>query len=246
MSYRSRPTIASQWANNTMECPRSSRYESSRIWDWHRIIVTILGGQVSLLYYRFNERERLTFLLWSLSLYHPAPSNAGTANLNNTKITKPAQWDLRDFDSVVLPVHEVSAYLEKALTSLGLYTEARASFITYVLIYCYSDLTWLFHHGLCRFWSPSFLKHNQIALRFIPQADYNRLAPLDINPEPDVVTRIFMLFKGVTDPEAWPCARRRARYDVSFWTHVVGVDAAAALNKELSRVLEWAAMEISS
>lgn len=41
-------------------------------------------------------------------------------------ITKPAQRDLRDFDSVVLPVHEVSAYLKKTLTSLGLHTEARS------------------------------------------------------------------------------------------------------------------------
>lgn len=75
-------------------------------------------------------------------------------------------------------------------------------------------------------------------MRSISRADYNRLAPLDINPGPDVVIHIFMLFKDVTDFGAWPCARRRAQWDVSFQTHVAEVDAAATLNKELPRVLE--------
>jgi len=41
--------------------------------------------------------------------------------------------DLYDSDSVVLPVLDVTSYLEKTLQVLGLHTEARTSFITCVL-----------------------------------------------------------------------------------------------------------------
>lgn len=148
---------------------------------------------------------------------------------------------------MVLPIGKVTPYLEKALAGLGLHIEARTSFITFVLqiILIFGSLL-IIPRFVNRFWLPSFLKHSHIALRFIPQADYSRIAPLDISPEPDVVTRIFMLFKGVSDPEVWPHARRRALEDVSFWANVVGVDVAAALNKDLSRVLEWGAIDVAS
>ncbi|KAG5350907.1 hypothetical protein C0989_008805 [Termitomyces sp. Mn162] len=96
------------------------------------------------------------------------------------------------------------------------------------------------------YWLPSFLNHKYIALRFMPQAEYSRIAPLDIKPEPDVITRVFMLFQGVKDLEAWPLSRKRAFDNVSYWATTVGVDSAAAFNKDLSRVLEWGAMEVPS
>lgn len=80
----------------------------------------------------------------------------------------------------------------------------------------------------------------------MPQTEYSRIVPLDIEPEPDVITRVFMLFQGVKDLDFWPSARRRAYDDVSYWAAIVGVDSTAALNKDLSRVLEWGAMEIPS
>ncbi|KAG2740062.1 hypothetical protein P692DRAFT_20840935 [Suillus brevipes Sb2] len=54
-------------------------------------------------------------------------------------------------DSVVIPVGK----------ALGLHTEARTSFITY--------------------WLTSFLKHEYIALRFVPQAAYERAASLNFS-----------------------------------------------------------------
>ncbi|RDB24056.1 hypothetical protein Hypma_008608 [Hypsizygus marmoreus] len=168
----------------------------------------------------------LSSLFWEaeLSPRHPVLSPSRPDPHEKAGSFDVEKWDLSDWDSVVLPVEEVTAYLQKALKRLGLHTEARTSFIT--------------------FWLPSFLNHHHIALRFIPQTDYSRLAPLDITPEPDVVTRVFMLFKGVLDPEAWPSARRRALDDVAGWADIVGVDAEAAFNKDFSRVLEWGAMEI--
>jgi hypothetical protein len=101
------------------------------------------------------------------------------------------------------------------------------------------------------------LKHEHIALRFLPQSAYERAARLDAVPSPDVVTRVFMLFKGVTEDElplwekaqiraqiagaAGPGRRRRA---VSWWTDVVGVDVERALDVGLYRVLEWGGMEV--
>jgi len=170
------------------------------------------------------EREtdlELSSLFWEADLSRR--KSIFVASGSDTGST-PGKWGLSDADSVVLYVTDVTIYLENALASLGLHTEARTSFITFLL--------------------PSFLAHQHIALRFVPQREYSRIAPLEITPEPDVVTRVFMLFKGVRDLEAWPSARRRAHGDVSWWARVVGVDTAAAFNKDLSRVLEWGAMEI--
>jgi hypothetical protein len=44
----------------------------------------------------------------------------------------PASCDLHDANSVVLPLGNVTLYLDKTLQALGLHTEARTSFITCV------------------------------------------------------------------------------------------------------------------
>jgi hypothetical protein len=66
-----------------------------------------------------------------------------------------------------------------------------------------------------RFWLPSFFLHKHIALRFLPQSMYSHAAPLSMDPQPDVVTRIFMLFTGVADEDRpkWPSADLRANED---------------------------------
>lgn len=96
------------------------------------------------------------------------------------------------------------------------------------------------------YWLPSFLKHNHIALRFVPQASYERAAPLDISPAPAVSTRVFMLFKGVCEEnlDLWQEAQARADDDVAMWRDVVGVDIEKASDEKLFRVLEWGGMEV--
>ncbi|KAF4610257.1 hypothetical protein D9613_010308 [Agrocybe pediades] len=113
---------------------------------------------------------------------------------------------LNDDNSVVLPVSEVTPYLDRALHALGLHTEARTSFITY--------------------WLPSILKHKNIAFRFVPQASYEQAAPLTVSPTPDIVSRVFMVFQGVSDEEVpqWTKATAKVEEDVSFWEDVVGID----------------------
>lgn len=61
-----------------------------------------------------------------------------------------------------------------------------------------------------------------------------------VTPTPDVVTRVFMLFKGVSETAAWEGSKDR---DVD-WAKVVGVDVERALDGRLFRVLEWGGMEV--
>jgi ubiquitin C len=68
-----------------------------------------------------------------------------------------------------------------------------------------------------------------------------------VSPAPDVVTRVFMLFRGVSadDLGLWRQAATRAEDGgATFWTRIVGVDAARASDPGLFRVLEWGGMEV--
>ena len=69
-----------------------------------------------------------------------------------------------------------------------------------------------------------------------------------VSPAPDVVTRIFMLFRGVRsdDVDLWAQAAARTTEEdgATFWTKVVGVDAMRASDHTLFRVLEWGGMEV--
>ncbi|KAG8921579.1 hypothetical protein FRC01_000179 [Tulasnella sp. 417] len=109
-------------------------------------------------------------------------------------------------DSVLLETNRVADYLDSSLKILGLHSEASTSFITY--------------------WLPCFVKHDSIALRFVPQQSYEKAAPMTIDPQPDVTTRVFMVFQGVLEAELsfWSQAVRRSDEDPSLWVDVVGVD----------------------
>jgi hypothetical protein len=99
---------------------------------------------------------------------------------------------------------------------------------------------------VCSYWLPHFLEHKHIALRFIPQESFEHSAPLTITPTPDVITRVFMLFKGVSceDLGRWTNAIARAQESVDLWRDVVGIaDLNRLGDKSLFRVLEWGGME---
>ncbi|CAE6465778.1 unnamed protein product [Rhizoctonia solani] len=138
----------------------------------------------------------------------------------------PASPILLPSQSVLLPFEKATDYIDDALLALGLHTEARTSFIKY--------------------WLPNLSKHTYIALRFLPQGEYEKAAPLNITPAPEVVTRVFMLFKGVEESqvELWTDAVGMARKDVSLWRDIVGIDIEKALDASLFRVLEWGGMEV--
>ncbi|KAL0065789.1 hypothetical protein AAF712_007277 [Marasmius tenuissimus] len=171
----------------------------------------------------------VAYLFWEAhTCEDPAPSPPLSPRLNEFTGSKfvPTDAQVTPEDSVLLSIQDLPQYLDKALHALSLHTEARTSFITY--------------------WLPSFLKHKYIALRFLPQVEYEAAAPLDITPTPDVVTRIFMLFRGVKHEVVadWKEAVERAAEDHAFWRDVVNVDVDTASDESLFRVLEWGGMEV--
>ncbi|KAL5637692.1 hypothetical protein ACGC1H_002082 [Rhizoctonia solani] len=177
-----------------------------------------------------TERE-IAYLFWEALTNPKLPSSPPT-----TRPTSPVESPSQAFEPanpVLLPSHsallsfdKVTGYIDDVLLALGLHTEARTSFITY--------------------WLPNLSKHAFIALRFLPQNEYEKVAPLSITPAPDVTTRVFMLFRGVEEGqlEQWAEAVDMASRDVTVWRDVVGVDVAQGLNKSLFRVLEWGGMEV--
>ncbi|QRV96149.1 ubiquitin family protein [Ceratobasidium sp. AG-Ba] len=196
--------------------------------DGQSVLWTVDAKPDSTLFDRATGRE-VSYLFWeahsnSTELPSPACTRACTP-VEDIFPFDPARPSLTPADSVVLPLDKVTEYIDDALLSLGLHTEARCSFITY--------------------WLPDLQRHQYIALRFLPQPDYEAAARLNITPIPDVTTRVFMLFRGVEEADLglWAEAQDRVDQDVSFWREVVGVDLAKAQNTELFRVLEWGGME---
>ncbi|PIL28576.1 hypothetical protein GSI_08617 [Ganoderma sinense ZZ0214-1] len=127
--------------------------------------------------------------------------------------------------AVLLPFAGLLPYLDTTLKKLSLHTSARNDFITY--------------------WLPKLSKKPFVALRFLPQPAYERAAGLEVTPKPDVVTRVFMLFRGITAEVAagssWTAAR--ARVGEVDWVRVVGVQD-GTWDESRFRVLEWGAMEV--
>ena len=65
-------------------------------------------------------------------------------------------------------------------------------------------------------------------------------AKLEVEPKPDVVTRVFLLFKGVGEEQAqgW------RKVDEVDWVKEVGVEVEQARDEKRFRVLEWGGMEV--
>jgi hypothetical protein len=64
-------------------------------------------------------------------------------------------------------------------------------------------------------------------LRFLAQASYEHAAKMRVSPAPDIVTRVFMVHRGVAPGDFggfWSQAAARA----TFWANVVGIDSARA------------------
>ncbi|QRV96131.1 ubiquitin family protein [Ceratobasidium sp. AG-Ba] len=152
----------------------------------------------------------------------PAVSRPGSPVQEVASTFDPSRPVITPDNSTVLPFDKVTGYIDDVLLSLGLHTEARCSFITY--------------------WLPDLQRHKHIALRFLPQSEYEAAAPMRVTPSPDVTTRVFMLFRGVEEEELalWEGSPK----GVHEWKDVVGVDVQKASDKNMFRVLEWGGMEV--
>jgi hypothetical protein len=167
----------------------------------------------------------LSYLFWeatSVSERPPTPSYE-----DQSTGFDPSKPTLAPDNAAVLAFTPFLKHLDHALTSLGLHISARNDFIT--------------------FWLPHFVRIHEsgkvIGFRFLPQADYEQAARLDVTPAPEVITRVFLLFGGVDSAnEGWSEACNRA--ENVDWKKVVGVrDEVTDVTK--FRVLEWGGMEVS-
>lgn len=132
-------------------------------------------------------------------------------------------------NSVLLAFESLIPYLEKVLRDLTLTNTAATDFMQY--------------------WIPSFTaiseRGHRIAIRFLPQGELEAAAPLEINPVPDVTTRVFMLFTGVDDPRTVEWSAGPAAANDINWNDIVGVQADAS-DPSKYRVLEWGGSESTS
>jgi len=70
-------------------------------------------------------------------------------------------------------------FFETKLTLMGLSAKEKADFITY--------------------WYPIMSKHKSYVIRFLFNNDYNKYAQLEMEPKPDNVLRVFMLWEQVNE-----------------------------------------------
>ncbi|CAE6466521.1 unnamed protein product [Rhizoctonia solani] len=175
--------------------------------------------------------REVAYLFWEAytnpkSQLSPPITRPGSPIESLTIAFDPAYPVLVPSQSALLPFDKVTGYIDDVLLGLGLHTEARTSFITY--------------------WLPDLSKHTFIALRFLPQDEYEKAAPLNITPAPEVVTRVFILFGGIEESQIgyWDEAVAMARKDVTVWRDIVGIDISKVQDKSLFRVLEWGGMEV--
>ncbi|KAG8831180.1 hypothetical protein FRC17_003508 [Serendipita sp. 399] len=185
------------------------------------------GSDVAYLYW-----EALTNPSYRVKEVTPPSSRPCSPHPASTvEVFEPSQPVLDPGNAVLFPIGNIPKYLDKVLLALGLHTEARTSFITY--------------------WLPDMMKYPSIALRFLPQAAYEKAAPLNVQPSPTMTTRVFMLWCGVDTSEAseggqWAEAIVRGKtMELTKWREVVGTSGAILKDgMDDLRVLEWGGMEI--
>ncbi|KIM23234.1 hypothetical protein M408DRAFT_77805 [Serendipita vermifera MAFF 305830] len=185
-----------------------------------------------------ESQAEVSYLYWEAKSNPSPPTPAISRSASpvgsiptQLEVFDPSVPNLTPSNSILLNIDQVPLYLDKALSALGLHTEARTSFITY--------------------WLPDMLKHNSIALRFIPQHAYEASAPLKVEPQPSLTVRIFMLWRGLlpceVEEDGWSEAIARAEaMSVESWKGIVGIpDLFRPVTEgDGFRVLEWGGMEV--
>ncbi|KAL8292218.1 hypothetical protein RQP46_001684 [Phenoliferia psychrophenolica] len=168
----------------------------------------------------------LSYLFWEAhTSTTPASPSLLPTTTSQTPAFNPSSTTLTPSTALALTFSTFLPYLDTVLSTLTLHTSARNDFITY--------------------WLPKFLairdRGQRIAFRFVEQVAYEQAARLDVEPMPDVMTRVFMTFQGVEMEGEWSVGGKGVG-EVD-WRDVVGV-ASDAEDGSKFRVLEWGGMEL--
>ena len=86
----------------------------------------------------------------------------------------------RPEEGFVVPRADVQAFLETSLAKQGLIAKEYNEFI--------------------EFWLPRMQEKDYYFITFLPQDQFDRLAPLEVSPRPDTVIRVFMDYEGLENP----------------------------------------------
>ncbi|GAA5851969.1 hypothetical protein JCM8547_000112 [Rhodosporidiobolus lusitaniae] len=206
-------TLVPQWGFTAL-CPvanivKITTGESTVSWR-------VSAGPQGLLVDLDSEEQTLTaHLCWEA---RPTGVSSSSSCAHHTSFFDPSSPSLNSSNGSALPFVLFLLYLQKTVALLSLRPFIGSDMINYFL--------------------PSFIRiasrGQHIGFRFLPQAEYEPSARLQVEPKPDVVTRIFLLFRGVDENEAgtWKKA------DEVDWVEEVGVEEEKAREEGLFRVLE--------
>ncbi|MCL4386912.1 MAG: hypothetical protein M1355_00700 [Patescibacteria group bacterium] len=100
----------------------------------------------------------------------------------------------------------VSSFLDEKLSYLGLNTKEIGDFK--------------------EFWLPRMGEKPYYFINFIPQKEIDKIAPIDINPNPDTIIRVLMYYKGLENPinvqEQQLVSRAREGFTAVEWGGIFG------------------------
>ncbi|GAA5852021.1 hypothetical protein JCM8547_000128 [Rhodosporidiobolus lusitaniae] len=151
-----------------------------------------------------DNKTELSYLFWEAHSTGASPSPASTLPSSNHSFN-PSSPSLNASNGSALPLSLFLPYLDKTLSLLALHTSARNESITY--------------------WLPSFTRHLSRSAHRVPlppSSGVRAFRSPQVEPKPDVATRIFLLFRGVDEKEA--CTWKKL--------------------DEVDWVLEWGGMEV--
>lgn len=86
----------------------------------------------------------------------------------------------RPNEGFVVQKEKVGEFLSKTLLRLGLNAKEAAEFMD--------------------FWVPKMTTEPYYLISFVPQSEFDKLAPLNVSPRPDTVIRVFMDYQGLPKP----------------------------------------------
>lgn len=114
-----------------------------------------------------------------------AQPNGELYNYNDGKVYPYLFWEgfglnyERPDEGFVIAQNEVESFLQEKLAQLGLIEKEYNEFL--------------------EFWLPKMTGSDYYFITFMPQADFDVLAPISINPQPDTIIRVFMDYEGLDE-----------------------------------------------
>ncbi|MDD4611186.1 MAG: hypothetical protein PHU73_04535, partial [Patescibacteria group bacterium] len=136
-----------------------------------------------------------------------AEPNGNLYNYANKQIYPYLFWEGKAYNyqmpnsGFVVKKEEVKKFLEEKLAKLGLIKKEYDEFID--------------------FWAPKMQEKPYYFITFVPQEEFDKIAPLSVNPKPDTIIRVFMDFQGLDNfvrvPEQKIVTPERNGFTVVEW-----------------------------